>query len=307
MNVWALLASLIISWNLTAVAVYHLPAIDLNIGTEKSSAVLTDQALDDTKIIPHKKDNNSWGVKITAQSAAVMDEDSGVILWQKNADEVRSLASITKLMTTLVFLEHNPGWDTPVTMEASDETRENSPNILRGETVTVKDLFYVSLIASDNNTTKALVRSTGLSEDAFVKKMNQKAQDLGLTQTTFVDVTGLDDKDHSTALDIIHLAKAAFANTHIGQATSQSSYNLVTQAGRSKKINSTNNLLRSYLSIKAGKTGSTNAAGYCLVAKIENKAGQNIIGVVLGSANHEQRFQDLKILSAWILDNFIWS
>ncbi|MFA5126399.1 MAG: serine hydrolase [Patescibacteria group bacterium] len=307
MNIWALLASLIISWDLTAKVIYHLPTVILENHNERPTATLVDQALDDNKIVPHKKDNNSWGVKISAQASAVMDEGSGVILWQKNADEIRSLASITKLMTALVFLEKNPGWDKLITMQAVDETGENSPNILRSETVTVKDLFYVSLIASDNNTTKALVRSTGLSDNDFVKLMNQKAKDLGLSQTTFVDVTGLDDNDHSTALDIIHLAKVAFDQADIVQATSQASYNLTTQAGRSKKINSTNNLLRSYLTIKAGKTGSTNAAGYCLVARIENKTGQNIIGVVLGSANHEQRFQDLKILLAWILDNFSWS
>lgn len=307
MNIWALITSLILSWNLSVASTYNLPlAMLLNEGDGNVRVVLESKALDEKVVIPHKKDNKSWGVKITAQAAAVLDEESGLILWQKNANTERSIASITKLMTALVFLQHNPGWETLVTMEASDETHENKANIYRGETVSVKDLFYVGLVASDNNAIKALARSTNLSEADFIKLMNEKAASLGLKDTKFKDTTGLDDANISTATDVLYLAQAAFKDPNIKAATSLSSYSFATQANRQQKAINTNNLLRSYLNITAGKTGSTNAAGYCLVSEIEGDKNQKIITVVLGSETHDQRFMDLKILAGWILDNYEW-
>lgn len=307
MNIWTLIASLILSWNLTLGSIYHLPLAMLVEGDDGAQkVVVTTQTLDEKIIIPHKKDNKSWGVKISAQAAAVLDEESGLILWQKNAHEKRSIASITKLMTALVFLQHNPGWDTLVTMQASDETYENKANIYRGETVSVKDLFYVGLLASDNNAIKALVRSTNLSESDFINLMNEKAGALGLKDTHFQDTTGLNDASMATATDVLYLAKAAFQDPNIKAATALPNYTFSTQAGRQHKALNTNNLLRSYLDIQAGKTGSTNAAGYCLVTQIVGDQGQKIITVVLGAKSHDERFWDLKVLAGWILDNYTW-
>lgn len=307
MNIWTLIASLILSWNLTVSSIYHLPLATMIEGPDGNNEVaLENKVLDEQVVIPHKKDNKSWGVKITASSAAVLDANSGLILWQKNALEKRSLASITKLMTVLVFLQHNPGWDTLVTMQTSDETNENKANIYRDETVTVKDLFYVGLVASDNNAIKALVRSTNLSETEFVKLMNEKAVVLGLKDTGFQDTTGLNDANISTAIDVLHLAQTAFLDPNIKDATSLTSYSFTTQAGKQHKAVNTNNLLRSYLKITAGKTGSTNAAGFCLVAAVEGDQQQNIISVVLGSSSNDERFLDLKTLAGWTLDNYAW-
>ncbi len=307
MNIWALIASLVLSWNLSASSIYHLPLTMLfSEESDNVKVVLETKALDEKLLIPHKKDNKSWGVKITAQAAAVLDEESGLILWQKNAKTQRSIASITKLMTALVFLQHNPGWDTQVTMQASDENYDNKANIYRGETVTAKDLFYVGLVASDNNAIKALARSTNLSEADFIKLMNEKAASLGLQDTKFKDTTGLEDANVSTAIDVLYLAKAAFKDPNIKAATSLANYSFTTQTGRQDKAINTNNLLRSYLNITAGKTGSTNAAGYCLVSEIQGDKNQKIISVVLGSETHDQRFMDLKILAGWTLDNYTW-
>lgn len=307
MNIWALIASLILSWDLTVGSFYHLPLINVQVNDQDNQAILTDQILDDQQIIPHKKDNTSWGVKISAQAAAVLDESSDMVLWQKNAQAIRSLASITKLMTALVWLEHNPGWEVEVTMQVGDETKENKAHVHRGETVTTKDLFFATLVASDNNATRALVRSTGIGEKDFVKLMNDKARALELSDTVFFDVTGLNDDNRSTALDVLKLAKQAFANPDIKAATSLKSYSLTTKTGRQQRVISTNNLLNSYLRVSAGKTGSTTAAGYCLVSEVETKDGQKIIGVVLGATSHEDRFQDLKILLSWVMDNYLWS
>ncbi len=306
MNVWATIATIMLSWNLTVQNFYHLPQIKIQEDDQKTNVAISEQRLEEKLLIPHKIDNASWGVKITAQSAAVMDKNTGLILWQKNADQVRSLASITKLMTALVFLENNPGWDQLLTMQAIDETSEPKPNILRDETVTVRDLFNVALVASDNNAAKALARSTNLSAEDFVKAMNKKAADLKMNQSLFVEPTGLNSSNQATAVDVLRLAQAAFAKNEIRQAVVQKSYTLNTQAGRFQKVSSTNNLLRSYLDVKAGKTGYIEAAGYCLVVEVANEGGQEILTVVLGSTAHENRFQDAKILSGWVFKNYQW-
>ena len=308
MNLWVLISTIILSLGFISNSTYQLPLINIFNSEEGTIANFIETTLEDQDvIIPHKVDNKSLGVKISAVSAATMDKNTGLILWQKNANEQRSIASLTKLMTALVFLDNNPGWDIEMTMEKADEINGGTNHILRDEVVNVKDLFYTALIASDNTATRALVRSIGLSEEDFVSKMNIKAQELSLTNTHFVDLTGLKDDNKSTALDILSLAKTAFANQHINDAVGRSVYNFQAVSGQDHKIISTNKLFNSFLDIKAGKTGFVNASGYCFVAEVGGQDGHNIISVVLGSDTHDSRFQELKILSAWIFNNFIWS
>lgn len=303
MNLWFLISSIITSLGLTLSPVSHVPLITFN----NDHINLQDRVINNVEILPQKINNNSWGVDIKAESAAVIDKKTGLVLWQKNAEEQRSLASITKLMTALVFLENNPGWNTYITMLKKDEVNGGNVNILRGETIKVKDLFYTSLIASDNNATNALVRSTGLEKNQFISLMNKKARELDLDNTSFVGVTGLNDNNISTALDILKLARKAFFNKDIKKVTSYRVYSFHTSQGKFKKVYSTNQLLDSYLNIQAGKTGYITASGFCLVSEVLGDINEDIITVVLGSDTHDGRFYDLKVLSAWILDNFSWS
>ncbi|MFA6307985.1 MAG: serine hydrolase [Patescibacteria group bacterium] len=307
MNLWLLVSTIIISLGFSASSSYQLPLISIFQSEDGVSANLEEANIDEThQIIPHKINNKSLGVKISAVSAAVMDKNTGLILWQKNANEKRSVASISKLMTALVFLDHNPGWNTEITMKIEDEINGGTNHILRDELVKVKDVFYTALIASDNTATRALARSTGLSEEEFIKAMNSKAKELSLKNTSFVDMTGLQDANQSTALDVLSLANTAFANSSIKDAVGHSVYNFQAVSGQNHKIVSTNKLFSSFLDISAGKTGFTNEAGYCLVAEVNGENNNNIISVVLGSDTHDGRFQELKILSAWIFDNFSW-
>jgi len=306
MSVWTLIASLLLTWSISAVSDYHLPVFTWQNKDGLEQIVVTEKIISSNAVSPHKKDNQSLGVKLTAVSAATMDKNSSIILWQKNADEVRSIASISKLMTVLVFLENNPGWQTEITMLPEDESNGAINNISRGEIVSVEDLFYTSLVASDNNATKALARSTGMTEKDFIDKMNKKAKSLGLSNTKFFEVTGLDERNVSTASDILLLAQEAFAKEEIKSATTKQNYAFSAISGKSHKVYSTDHLLNSYLDIVAGKTGYINAAGYCLVAEVVSADGQPIISVVLGSASNDDRFKDLKVLSAWVFENYSW-
>jgi len=308
MNLWVFISTIILSIGLTSTPFYHLPTFELSADQSGSTVSVEEKVFNDAStVVPHKIFNQSLGVKISAQSAAVMDKDSNTILWQKNAGQVRSLASITKLMTALVFLEHNPGWQTVITMEPEDEAGGGIDHILQGEIVTVQDLFYTTLIPSDNNAAKALVRSTGFSQEEFVSLMNAKAKDLGLINTLFVEPTGLSQNNQSTALEVLELAKYAFADSNIADAVDRSTYSFQAKSGQNHQFSSTNQLLDSYLNVVAGKTGYIGDAGYCLVSEIVSEDGHHILAVVLGSDSHEGRFFDLKVMAGWVFNNFIWS
>ena len=216
-------------------------------------------------VAPYRLNNNSLGMKVTAQAAIIADKSTGLILWQKNPNDVRPIASISKLLTALVFLDNDPGWHKEVVIQQSDYREGGRIYVYNGEKIMVKDLFNASLVASSNNATVALARFTGLTPEEFVWAMNDKAAQLGMVNSKFFEPTGLDPANVSTASDLIKLAKAALSRPEIIQATTQSEYTFnVLNANRTYTLKNTDQLLNSYLKIAAGKTGYLDEAGYCL-------------------------------------------
>src|SRR3989339_89985 len=256
---------------------------------------------------PYKKNNISLGVDVTAQSAIIVDKRTDFVLWQKNPAELRSLASLTKLMSALVFLDHNPGWQSVVTIQPGDYREGGRIYVYAGEQIFVSDLFQASLLASSNNATAALARSTGLSAEEFVNEMNLKAQSLGMAQSHFVEPTGLDPGNVTTANDLVKLIKVAFAQAEIASATSRPEFSFdVLNAPRHYTLTNTNQLVGSYLKIEAGKTGYLDEAGYCLTSLVKGPDRQEIYVVVLGSLGEFERFQELKALAQWAFDHYYW-
>lgn len=247
---------------------------------------------------------------IPADKAAIFDLSSNSFLWRKNADVKQPLASITKLMTALVFLDNNPGWDKVYKIGPEDNISGGKVNLFLGEELSAKDLFYASLVASDNGATIAMVHLSGLSEEAFVLKMNEKARQLGLFNTSFADPIGLSDRNLSTASDIARLAKAAFADADIAAATTKDAYIFKTQDGKKKTLESTDYLLGldlgGEISVSGGKTGYTDKAGYCFVGRFKNQSGREIIVVVLNSDTKNNRFKDSKALALWSFAGYSW-
>jgi serine-type D-Ala-D-Ala endopeptidase (penicillin-binding protein 7) len=248
-------------------------------------------------------------VKITAKSAMAVDVKSGKILYKKNPDEILPLASITKLMTALVFLDHNPGWQKEWSTIPADRRNGGIIYLNTGEILTLDNLFKTALIVSDNDSAMALSRASGLSEDEFIKQMNHKAEEFGLINTHFADPTGLLSANRSTVSDIVKLLNYALQNETIAKTTSTSYYEFEVQGNDKKrtiKLRNTDSLLRSYLNILGGKTGSLDEAGYNLAVKIEGDAKQEIIVVILGSLSNTDRFQDVKAITDWVFSNFKW-
>ncbi len=253
-------------------------------------------------------------VSITAPSALVVDQASGHILYERSRDEVRSIASITKLMTALVFLDHKLDWGQQIVIIGSDYRPGASADLRVGETYSVRDIFSAMLIGSSNEAAVALARITGLSPEDFVVEMNAKARGLGMTQTVFTDVSGLDIGNVSTASDLAILGNVAFSQTDIFQTVRQARYQLEPNEGQARFVYSTNQVLNKPFGIgqdeyviEAGKTGYVERAGYCFMSQVRNQDGQRLITIVLGSSTLEQRFVDAKSLDYWAFTHYTWN
>jgi serine-type D-Ala-D-Ala endopeptidase (penicillin-binding protein 7) len=275
----------------------------LNLGNQVKGIQLAD-------VVPKRIYTDVLDVRITAKSAIAVDVKSSKILYKKNNQEILPIASITKLMTGLVFLEHNPGWQNTITILDSDHRNGGTSYLKTGETLTLKDLFATALIVSDNEAAVALARSTGKSEFDFVAAMNKKASELGLKNSKFVEPTGLDAGNSSTAEDVAKLLNFALQNQAIKEMTSLADYEFKIQnkdKDRQVKLKNTDLLLKGYLDVLGGKTGSLLEAGYCLAIKIKGDSGQEIIIAVLDSQTNLDRFQDVKAISDWVYTNYKWS
>ncbi len=258
---------------------------------------------------PIKKINDSLGVSISAESALVKDVKTDKVLWAKNADKKRSIASITKLMSAIVILKsENIDWNKEIEITSDDLTGDfNKLKILGGDKIRFEDLFKASLIASSNKGVEILIKNLGMSQDDFVKKMNNETRLLGLSNTFFKDATGLSSENVSTAKEVLIFASSAFSYDKIRESTSKKTFSFpILNSKREISVKNTNELLSSYLKIEAGKTGTTDDAGYCLVSEISYMSKGPIMAVVLGSSSHGDRFFDLKSLSGWVFDNYEW-
>lgn len=265
------------------------------------------------EIRPQRNSEPDFNAKsLTADSAFVVDKTSQTILFSLKADEERPIGSITKLMTALIFLENQPDWDKIIQVEIEDGN-QGRLYLAEGDMAAVRDLFYTSLVGSSNNATMALARSTGLPLENFVRKMNVKAQKLGLFQTQFTEPTGLDPENKSTAREVAFLLLAALNKKEIQEATTAKSYILrLRNSGTVQRVISTDLLLQEDLGrgeiskINGGKTGFVEEAGYCFGMEAENKDGRQIIVAVLGSQTHWTRFSEARALAEWAFKAYEW-
>jgi len=263
--------------------------------------------------IPRQINPASLGVEITAQSALVIDKESSAVLFSKNSIQALPLASITKLMTALVFLDQSPEWENSIVITAQDQIRGNIVYLYPGEEVSIKSIFDVMLIASSNEAAVALVRASGLGMEEFIALMNKKAGSLGLGDTIFFDTTGLDARNISSVTDIVRLSRAAYSRTEISETANIETYNIkIVNVGATRIAYSTDKLLQSFLNdeslgykINGAKTGFLNEVGYNMATEIV-KDGHSIYIATLGSTLEDDRWQDVKALADWVFRNFQW-
>jgi len=235
---------------------------------------------------------------LRAESAVVLDRRTGHVLWGKNVDDQRPVASLTKLMTALVVIESPLAMDDTITVTVDDVTGAGHSRVRAGNRVTVDDLFHCSLISSDNAATRTLARATGLSKAEFVARMNQRARELGMERTHYTETTGLDAGNISTARDQALVLDAAQSDPMIGALLRTQSHSF--RCGkRTETLNNTNRLLRSRTDIVSGKTGFTRPAGYCLATQSGDASNPNLTTVVLGAPSNSSRFSESAKLIDW--------
>ncbi len=239
-----------------------------------------------------------------AKAMVLMRVDDGIILTEKNSEKSFPIASLSKLMTAMVFLDEKISFEKEVEIEPEDDRIGGKLYIFPGEKVTIKDLFYSSLVGSANNATIALQRATGLSKEEFVLKMNQKAKELGLSSLSFKEPSGLSPKNVGSAKDVAILFREALKIPEILEALITKEYVFETlNTHAPHRIKNTNMLWESFLAstpfeILGGKTGYLDEAGYCLVVA-GKKGEEKFIAVILGAPSDEERFSYAKRVLYW--------
>lgn len=257
-----------------------------------------------------------------AEAALLISPDSGMVLYEKNADERRYPASTTKIMTALLVLENVADLNETVTAQASDfetlEADSSSAGIKEGETVTVEDLLYGLMLPSGNEAAYMLARHVAGSYEAFVDMMNKRAEELGCTGTHFVNPCGLHDDNHyTTARDLYKIAYAAMQDETFADIADTVQWNMSkTNMQEERKVLTTNQLIFSsyqpwaYAYCKGIKTGNTSQAGNCFVGYAEY-GDAKLYSVVMGCdsssleySNIPASFTDTKALFEWGFESF---
>lgn len=249
-----------------------------------------------------KSDYATLDIEPAIKSVLVVDLKEKKSLLQKNIFEVLPIASLTKLMSSLVFLESNLNWNELVTLEQDDWTEWTNVKAKPGDKIKIKDLFYASLVGSTNNTTKALARIS--FNNNFVDKMNQKVKEINLKNTFFADPTGLEPKNTSTALDLAILLNEVLKNQEIKKALELNQYRFQVFDKRGVKknfylFNSINLIKQNNQFSLLGKTGYTEEAGYCFAGLIKHKDKEVMI-IILGAETQQQRAEVIKKIGQWV-------
>lgn len=275
----------------------------------ESSNKIVQATISPPRDVPAKQDNNVSVPAVGAISVGVYDVKSDFKLWSLNDSSPYPIASITKLMSAMVFLDQTPNLEEIIEVKESDYRGGGRAHFFVGDKVRVSDIFKTALVASDNTAVALLVRSSGLTEEEFVAKMNEKASLMRLKQTTFVDPTGLDSGNQSTVREVAKLAEAAMSYEEIKEAIQTNRLTVTTEAGKNVDVRSTNLLLGESIAptvrMIGGKTGSLPEAGYCFVGFFR-KNDHDIITVVLGAADDEHRFLETKNLVRWAYEAYTW-
>ncbi|WP_371271277.1 D-alanyl-D-alanine carboxypeptidase family protein [Alysiella filiformis] len=244
----------------------------------------------------------AYGPLLNAQSALIMNANTGKVLYQKNMDSVRSIASISKLMSAMVLLDANLNMNEPITITEAeiDRLKGTGSRLSIGTTLTRGELLHISLMSSENRATHALGRTYPGGMGAFVAAMNAKAQSLGMNSTRFYEPTGLDPRNVSTARDLSVMVRAA-SNYATIRSLSTSNYGSVyTSNGRLQSYKNTNSLVREGVwDITLQKTGYIREAGRSMVVQA-NLDNQPMIIVVLGASTTSNRVSDAHRLSSVI-------
>ena len=241
---------------------------------------------------------------ISSRAAVVIDRKTGLVLYEKNSNDVRKMASTTKIMTAIVVLENTTDLSEIVTVSKKAASVGGSFLGLRSnDKISINDLLYGLMLKSGNDTAIALAEAVGGSVEGFAELMNNKAQELGLENTHFVTPHGLDSEEHyTTAYELAKLANYALDNEKFLEIVGTKNYT-VTASGRSINVSNGNELLGYFGGVYGVKTGFTNGANRCLVTACK-RGDIDVISVVLGADTKTIRTKDSINILNYVFKNF---
>jgi D-alanyl-D-alanine endopeptidase (penicillin-binding protein 7) len=271
--------------------------------TREFQRMQTFRSLQDAMTPRYKTDANGERVPdVRAAAAIIFNPATGEVLWQENAQDKRSIASITKVMTAVVFLEDNPDLEQVVTVERGDVYAASTTHLKANDRLKLSDVLHLTLIASDNAAARVLARVSHGGTASFVERMNEKALELGLEATTFADPSGLNPANVSSAYDLSRLISFAAADERISPIMRTANYSFSTDR-RTISIHSTNRLVMGGdIDVLGGKTGFITKAGYCLATLLRLPTGNQVAVVVLGARSNPGRFWETRHLFNWMSD-----
>ena len=244
---------------------------------------------DDKKWAPTAAAVSEAALSVGGKSAVLMEQETGTVLFEKNSHEKLAIASVTKIMTLLLVAEAIDGGiiklDETVTASATAASMGGSQIWLeQGEQMTVDELLKAATIVSANDACAALAEHLCGSIDSFVARMNERAAQLGMKDTKFLDCSGLSDDAYSSAHDVALMARELMRHTLIQKYTTVWMDTL--RDGKSQLVN-TNKLVRHYTGTTGLKTGTTQKAGHCLCATA-TRNGISFVAVILGCATTDE-------------------
>jgi D-alanyl-D-alanine endopeptidase (penicillin-binding protein 7) len=243
----------------------------------------------------------SKGPHLNLKSAFLADFETGDVLYSKNSNKVRPIASISKLVAAMVIADKRVDLKKTAKITKSDAYRSSRSRLSVGFELTLYDLLHAGLMNSDNRAMRALARATSGSIKAFAGDMNKKVKRLGLEHTVFFEPTGLDKRNVSTAQEVAKIVFYAYKYDLIAEITAKKRYRvkIVNRKNTFRPMANTNLLTQSPYKVLAGKTGYIRAADYCLATLVKNKKGEKLLAVVLGVPGDKLRFKEARRLIDW--------
>ena len=237
---------------------------------------------------------NSRADDIHSNIAYVVDVDSGEVLVDRNSSVISPIASISKLMASIVVLDSGQGLMEPVRIEREDIARQSSAKwkLQVGTEISRKRTLRIGLMSSENRAINALARSYVGGRDAFVAAMNLKAKELGMAHTHFIEPTGLSSQNVSTAQDLVLLLQESMRYPLIQEFSTTEKFSVIDGIHAPQPFVNTNPIVRNeIMDVLVQKTGYIAASGRCLVMEAKIK-GRNIAMVFLQSKGKNTRFKD---------------
>lgn len=242
------------------------------------------------------------GPLLASQSALIVNNKTGEVLFQKNPNRVMPIASISKLMSAMVVLDADQNMNEQITITEAeiDRLKGTGSRLTVGTTLTRGEMLHLSLMSSENRATHALGRSYPGGMGAFVSAMNRKAQSLGMSNTRFYEPTGLDFRNVSTANDLNKLVQAASKYPVIRRDSTSNYRSVYTNRGQTSYKNSNSLVREGGWNIELQKTGYIREAGRSMVVKA-NVQNQPVTIVLLNAPSSLSRVNDARKIESWML------